>query len=107
MQICCLKYEWKRDNDDVLFTIEAVNAENVTIPLWITLTRRWLNVAEMTPNGRRTAYRVHTHEFKGSETDPTLIVVLKPALNLQVYDFVVFATFFFVLFKYLMIIFAF
>lgn len=84
LQISSLKYNWPCNRDYVLIAVEAVNAKNLTIPLCITLTSKYLYITEMTNNGRTATYDIHIHEFKDCDADPTIIRILKPKLHLKV-----------------------
>lgn len=84
LQISNLKCQWERVYEDVIFAVEGVDARNIVCSLWIILTYNNLHIVEMTNVGRKFAFELQQHEFRGSDEDPTLIVVQKPVLNYKV-----------------------
>lgn len=84
MQICDLKYHWAPEFVGVVFTGEAVDAQNLSQSLWVLVTATTMHIVDAISDSERCRFDFMSYEFKSSEQDPTLVVVERPLLNARV-----------------------
>ena len=84
LQICNLKYEWKRAYENVILTAEGVKADDIVTPVCIILTSTNLHVIETNNCKQIWYFNLQTHEFSESSDDPTLICVQRPVISYRV-----------------------